>query len=70
MMAIVGDVWSYALTILVGFIAGLWLGTENGKRVAHIDGRFDELVRQAVEYSRAQSEKNTCVDMTREGETP
>jgi hypothetical protein len=66
MMAIVSLFWSYALVLLAGFCIGVFAGFWNGKRIAHVDGRFDELVRQANLYSREQAKKNTCVDATRE----
>lgn len=70
MMAIVSFVWSHALVALAAFSVGVWIGTKNGRRIAHVDGRFDELVRQANEYSREQAARNTSVDMSRERNPP
>jgi hypothetical protein len=64
-IAIVAGTWSLACAALVGFCIGIWLGVKNGKRIAHVDGRFDELVRQANLFSHAEAAKNTCVDATR-----
>lgn len=69
-MTIVGVIWFQGIIFLSGFSLGVWVGTKNGKRIAHVDGRFDELVRQANEYSREQAARNTSVDMSRERNPP
>jgi hypothetical protein len=58
-MAFVGALWSYGIVAVAAFAVGIWIGVRNGKRIAHVDGRFDELVREANLYSRAEVAKNT-----------